>query len=82
MSTGPDPLTGAALHARARKAALDDAIRGRAMPETETVPPSSGFDGGARTPAPPPRDPVRDHDDLIVSLAKYRRVYGGAGDGW
>jgi hypothetical protein len=76
-----DPITAALRHKQARKAALNDLLRGRRQPRDElgrfAAIPSSGFDGGARTPAPVPRDPVRDHDQLIWQLANVSRTFRG-----
>ena len=67
----------AAAHAEVRRVALVGLLHERAV---ETPPAATGgFDGGARTAMPLPRDPVRDHDELIVELALHRRVFGG---GW
>jgi hypothetical protein len=62
------------------EAALVALLHGRAKPtEPVTKPTSSGFDGGCRTPVPPPRDPVREHDETVISLVHLARTFGSRG---
>jgi hypothetical protein len=70
-----DPITGAALHREARKAALLDLVAGR-QTRSETRPRSGGFDGGARQPVPTRRPPEQEHNQLVAQLAQLSRTFG------
>lgn len=38
---------------------------------------TSAYDGGVRLSVPPPRDPEREHGQLVLALVAQRRLYGG-----
>jgi hypothetical protein len=74
LSPDLDPLTAAFLHGRERKAALHALLAGRAqsLPQAESPPPSTGFDGGARGTYWPWEDPVQEHDQHLIELLRSR----------
>jgi hypothetical protein len=82
VSQQPDPISAARQHSAERKATLVDLLRGRAPQPRDAAGRvaspnrSTGFDGGAREPAPEPVNPVADHDQVIVSLALASKVGG------
>jgi hypothetical protein len=47
-----------------------------AASERQARPRAGSYDGGARASVPAPRDPVREHGELIASLAKLARTFG------
>jgi hypothetical protein len=67
----------------ARNRALVAALHPREQPRDQagrfTDRPSAGFDGGARAGAPPPSDPIRDHDRAVAQLAGISRASRGSG---
>jgi hypothetical protein len=60
-----DPIIDAIEHARSRKAALCDVPTGRKPPTPLEHARPATMDGGARQPVPQPRDPMREHNELI-----------------
>jgi hypothetical protein len=76
-----DPLTealqsGPALKA-ARQRALVQALHRRPEQPRDERGRYAGFDGGARRSTPQPQSPVEAHDELIVTLSQFSRVYSG-----
>jgi hypothetical protein len=75
-----DLFTRAAAEKMRRKAALVEALHG---PPTQAPDErgrfSGGFDGGARKSVPHRKPPEQEHDDLIVTLSRLSRAYGGSG---
>jgi hypothetical protein len=75
-----DEISAARDHAQQQRALLVELLRGSTTPPQDELGeladvPSCGFDGGARTPVPAPRDPVRDHDLLVGQLASLSRTF-------
>jgi hypothetical protein len=71
-----DPIT-AALAAKAqRKRALAAIFTGREPQRRDERGRFTGFDGGARKPTPPRRDPEREHGQLIAHMATFSRTFG------
>jgi hypothetical protein len=73
-----DPIT-AGMRAKAeRKAELHALFTGRTPQPRDDQGrfSTSGFDGGARKPVPPPRDPEREHNEMVMQMAALSRTFG------
>lgn len=57
-----------------RKRALEQALHGPRRPERDAHGRFTGFDGGARGSQPRPRDPERDHGELVGELASFAKL--------
>jgi hypothetical protein len=81
-----DPLAavlrdGPALKAE-RARALVRALHGPRQPQRDAsgrFSSSGGFDGGARQPAPTRQSPEREHDEIVVQMARLSRTFGARG---
>ena len=71
-----DLFSNAAAEKARRQRALVAALHGRpSQPRDGRGRFSTGFDGGARQPVPAPRDPERDHSELLGQIVGLSRVF-------
>jgi hypothetical protein len=83
LAAEPDPITAALAGKAEHKRQLAATILGRrsqSHDERGRFAPRGSFDGGAREPLPAPRDPQRDHDELVAQMVRLRRIFGGSSD--
>lgn len=73
----PDPFTNMQGSKARRKQELAVIFTGRVPPPGDQLGRFAGFDGGAREPAPLPRDPEREHGELVSRLAITSRTFRG-----
>jgi hypothetical protein len=74
-----DPISTALASKSSRKAERHALFTGRApqrRDEQGRFTSSGGFDGGARKPVAPPRNPEREHGELLGQMAALSRTFG------